>query len=159
MAPSVDLISDATPLFFSAPCVEAGQLTVSAESSVHTEGDAFLRNFVKLLVVPDASVRCTTAIGADGSVAPGLSAAIFGSFHVVICAWKIPASTSGLSWSLSTPLRLNDTVIGAPTVGKYKTSPPLKVALSASLIKLSVPANCTTWLARSVLPAPEPLFV
>src|SRR5258708_21500670 len=131
MAPSVDLISEATPLFFSAPCVEAGQFTVSPESSFHTVGDAFFRNFVKLLVVPEPSERWTTAILVDGNVAPVLSAAILASFHVVMSPWKMPASVSGLSWSLSTPVTLNDTVIGAPTVGKYRTSPPLNVGLSA----------------------------
>src|SRR5258705_6059008 len=118
MAPSVVLIREATPLFFSAPWVEAGQLTVSPESSVHTVGDAFLRNRVKLLVVPDASVRCTTAIAVDGKVAPEFSAAILGSFHVVIDPMKMPARVSALSWSLSTPLTLNATVIGPPTIGE-----------------------------------------
>src|SRR3954466_2018214 len=152
-------MSEATPLFFSAPCVEAGQFTVSPESSFHTVGDATLRNLVKLLVVPEPSERWTTAMDLEGSVAPLLSAAIFGSFHVVMSPWKMPAIVSALSLSESTPDTLNDTVIGEPTVGKYRTSPPLNVGLSASLMRLSVPANCTTWLARSCLPADEPLFV
>jgi hypothetical protein len=90
-------MSDATPLFFSAPCVDAGQLTVSPESSFHTLGDAFFRNFVKLLVVPEPSERWTTAIFVDGSVAPLLSAAILASFHVVMSHWMMPASVSALS--------------------------------------------------------------
>src|SRR5258708_7080158 len=98
-------MTEATPLFFSAPCVLAGQLTVSPLSSVQTVGDAFLRNLVKLLVVPEASDRWTTTIGFDGSVAPELSAAILASFQVVMVPPKIPASTSADSWSLATPAK------------------------------------------------------
>src|SRR5690349_19676056 len=159
MAPSVSLITVATPLFFSAPWVEAGHCTVSPAPSFHTDGDAFFRNFVKLLVVPEPSERCTTAMVVDGRSASGLSALISASSQVVMSAWKMPASTSGLSWISSTPGRLYDTVIGAATVGKYRTSPPLNVGRSSGLMRLSLPANCTTWLARSCLPALDPDFV
>src|SRR3954451_14936067 len=108
-------MSEATPLFFSAPCVDVGQFTVSPESSFQTVGAAAFRNLVKLFVVPDPSDRWTTAIDEAGRVAPLLSAAILGSFHVVMSRWKMPASVSGLSLSESTPGTLNDTVIGAPT--------------------------------------------
>ena len=80
---------------------------------------------MKLLVVPEPSERCTTAIAVLGRVTPGLSAAIFGSFHVLIWVDMMPARVSAVSCSLSTPLRLYDTVIGAPTIGKYRTVPPL----------------------------------
>ena len=50
-------------------------------------------------VVPDPSERCTTAIAVLGSLMPGLSFAIAGSFHFVISPRKIlamvgPSSTS-----------------------------------------------------------------
>ena len=59
----------------------------------------------------------------------------------VIAAWKMPARVSGLSCRSVTPSRLYDTVIGAATVGKYRNSPPLKLALSSSFTRLSVPAH------------------
>ena len=39
---------------------------------------------MKLKVVPEPSERCTTAIAASGSVTPGLSATIAGSFQFLI---------------------------------------------------------------------------
>src|SRR3954452_16271189 len=109
---------EATPLFFSAPWVDAGHWTVSPLPRVHAAPPAAFRNFVKLLVVPEASERCTTTIAVEGSVAPALSAAIFGSFHVVIAPLKMPPSVSPDSCSFVTPDRLYDTVMGAATVGK-----------------------------------------
>ena len=73
---------------------------------------------MKLLVVPEASARCTTVMSVLGSVTPGLSAAIAASFHFVICPLKILAIVAALSCSELTPLRLYDTVIGAATIGK-----------------------------------------
>ncbi len=95
-----------------------------------------------------------------GSVTPELSAAILGSFHVVMAVEKMPASVSPLSWSLSTPFRLYDTVIGAAAVGKYRTVPPWNVGLSASAMVLSVPAHCTTLFCQvRACRRFEPLFV
>ena len=51
---------------------------------------------MKFCVVPESSERCTTVIGADGSVAPELSAAIFGSFQVVIVAVEDPGDRVGV---------------------------------------------------------------
>ena len=53
----------------------------------------------------------------SGSVTPGLSAAMIGSFHFVIRAGRSPAMLVGDSCSLSTLGRLYDIVIGAMTVG------------------------------------------
>ena len=61
-----------------------------------------------------------------------------------------------MSWSLSTPLRLYETVIGAATVGKYRIVPPWYFGRSADLTVLSVPAKSTVLVWRSVLPLPEP---
>src|SRR5579871_6054230 len=91
-----------------------------------------------------------------GRVTPGLRAAIFGSFQVLMVVAKIPPRTSASSFRLFTPLRLYDTVMGAATVGKYRTVPPLKVDSVPGAMALSEPAHWTTWPARSVLPLPEP---
>jgi hypothetical protein len=61
---------------------------------------------VKLLVVPEASERCTTVIALSGSVTPGLSAATAGSFHFLTAREKILTSVSELSCSFDTPERL-----------------------------------------------------
>ena len=80
---------------------------------------------MKFDVVPEPSLRWATTIGVLGRVAPGLSAAMAGSFQVVISPWKILASVFGLELAArSTPLRLYDTVMGAATVGKYRIEPP-----------------------------------
>ncbi len=99
-------MSAATPEFFSAPWVVAGQLTSSPLPRVHVSGAAAATYLVKLFVVPEPSERCTTVMAVDGRSASGLSAAILASSQVVICAWKIPAITSGLSWSSSMPSTL-----------------------------------------------------
>ena len=74
---------------------------------------------MKLLVVPErVGAVHDDDVGRRAASTPGLSAAIAGSFHFLILPRKILASVVPLSWSLSTPLRLYDTVIGAATVGK-----------------------------------------
>src|SRR5262245_43627362 len=97
----------ATPEFPSPPWVLVGHSTSEPLPSVHTPlpsaPDAASRNLVKFSVVPEPSARCTTAIGAAGRSASGLSAAIAGSFHVVIWVWKILAIVSGDSLRPSTP--------------------------------------------------------
>jgi hypothetical protein len=67
---------------------------------------------VKFSVVPDSSERLTGVIARSGRGTPGLSAAIAGSFQVVICWSKIPARTAGERFSSSTPSRLYTTAIG-----------------------------------------------
>ena len=61
---------------------------------------------MKLSVVPESSARCTAWMASDGSVTPGLSAAIAGSFQLAMVPAKIPASTCGVRIRLSTPDRL-----------------------------------------------------
>ena len=75
-------------------------------STVQTPAPAAFRYLVKLSVVPDSSERKNTVIGGAGSVTPGFSAAIAGSFQVVILPLKILAATSGVRISLSTPSTL-----------------------------------------------------
>ena len=72
---------------------------------------------MKLLVVPESSERCTGVIVVLGSLAPGLSAAIAGSFHFVILPLKMSAIVGAESWSLSTPSRLKTTAIGLTYAG------------------------------------------
>ena len=93
----------ATPAFLVPPWVVPSdvQFTVSPLPSVQSVGSTSVRNFVKLLVVPEPSARCATVIAVDGSVTPGLSAAIAASFHVLIFSEKILASVVPLSCSLS----------------------------------------------------------
>src|SRR4051812_15805760 len=98
-------MSVATPLFFSAPWVDAGHGTVSPEPSVQSDPAAAVRYLVKFDVVPEPSDRWTTAIGVDGRSASGLSALMASSSHFVMVAWKMPAIVPGLSFR-STPGRL-----------------------------------------------------
>src|SRR5436305_15219090 len=108
----------ATPVFFWPAWLLAGQATVSPAPSFHVVGAALVRYLVKALVVPEPSARRTTTIDVEGRVADGLSARMAASFHDLMSPWKIFATVSALSWSLSTPLRLYDTVMGAAAVGK-----------------------------------------
>src|SRR4029450_13033608 len=135
----------ATPVFFSPPWVLAGQATVSPLPSFHA-GDAAFRYLVKLLVVPEPSERWATVMFLSGSVTPELSAAIAGSFHFLMSAWKILARVSGLSCSLSTPDRLYETVVGAATVGTYRNEPAGTPSLSLTVLSLP---------AKSVSPCPN----
>jgi len=62
---------------------------------------------VKPFVVPDSSERCTTVIESPGSVTPGFSFAIAGSFHFLIFPRKMSAIVAPSSLRpFFTPLRL-----------------------------------------------------
>jgi hypothetical protein len=107
---------------------------------------------VKLSVVPDSSARFTGVIGVAGSVTPGLSAAMAGSFHVVICRLKIRAMVEGAIWRESMPSRLKMTAIGEMYSGIWMTlsGPPQTcwaAGSSSSSSMASVPAN---WTAPAV---------
>ena len=64
------------------------------------------RYSVKLLVVPEESERCTGVILVDGRLTSLLSAAMAGSFQVVIVPAKILAIVAEDKVNLSTPERL-----------------------------------------------------
>src|SRR4051812_41502454 len=98
MAPSVDFTIWATPVFFCPAWLSAGQATVSPEPSFHAVGDALVRYFVKLLVVPDASARWAITTLVPGRDAPGLSAFTAASFHFLIVPPNRPANVSALSF-------------------------------------------------------------
>ena len=117
MAPGVSLTIWATPAL-PLPAVALGQATVSPASRVNSAGAAAFRYFEKFEVVPEPSERTATVMAVLGRVTPELSAAMAGSFQVVMVPMKILARVSGESLSSSTPLRLYDTVMGAATVGK-----------------------------------------
>src|SRR6476619_4289326 len=104
MPPSVDFTPSATPADFSLP--SPLPLHTLAGSAVHLSGAAPLRYLVKFSVVPDSSERKKTLIAVDGSVTPGLIAAMAGSFQVVILPLKMSAATAGVRISLSTPSTL-----------------------------------------------------
>src|SRR3954454_2437314 len=162
IAPSVADTIWATPLLPSPACVPAGHSNSDAPPSFHVPGGMALgpaeasRNFEKFSVVPEPSARRATTMSVSGSVTPGLSAAMIGSFHFFTSSWKISAMLVGDSCSLSTLGRLYDMVIGAITVGTYTKSPPLNFALSSSLTTPSVPAKSTTCACRSERPWPDP---
>src|SRR5581483_197207 len=118
MAPLVPLMIWATPLLPLPACSSAGQFTVEPASSVQSPGAAIFRNVVKFDVVPELSERWATVMAVDGSLTPGLSAAISEAFHVLIWRSKILAIVGADSCRPSTPLRWYETVIGAATVGK-----------------------------------------
>src|SRR3954451_11117270 len=119
MAPSFCFTSWATPVLPVPPCESPGQFTVSPLPSVQSLPPADARYLVKLLVVPDASERCTIVMSVLGNDLPGLSAAMEASFHFFAAPEKILPSVGPESCSPSTST-LYDTVIGAATVGKYR---------------------------------------
>src|SRR5918997_3861958 len=100
MVPGVFFSAEAIPSEPLAP-VPPGAFHALALPNVHSDSAVLLRYLVKLSVVPDSSDRCTVWIAVSGSVAPLLSAAIFGSFHLVIVPEKMPARVAGARWGLS----------------------------------------------------------
>src|SRR5262249_57327421 len=99
------------------PRLVAGQEMVESLPSFQF-GAASTRNWEKFLVVPEESERRAMVTGVLGSVTPGLSALIAGSFHFLILPWKRSAMTGADSFRLLTPDRLYETVIGPITTGK-----------------------------------------
>ena len=61
--------------------------------SFHTSGAPSTRNTEKFAVVPEESERRAIVIAVLGSLTPGLSDVIAGSFHFLILAWKMFAMT------------------------------------------------------------------
>src|SRR5215467_4684542 len=90
MAPAVVLTICATPPLALPPRLLAGQLMVESLPSFQFGADS-TRNSEKFAVVPEESERRAMVIAVLGSLTPGFSAAIFGSFHFVILAWKMSA--------------------------------------------------------------------
>src|SRR6516162_2299743 len=111
MAPGVDLMTCATPPLPLAACAVAGHLMIELLPSVQALGAASVRNLVKLAVVPEESERTAMAIAVLGRVTPELSAAMAGSFHLVILPSKMPAIVGADSCSgLLRPDRLYESV-------------------------------------------------
>src|SRR6476620_8274219 len=133
MPPSWPFVAVATPADFSLPSpLPVHFLPVSEDQA---SGAAALRYFVKFSVVPDSSERKKTLIGVAGSVTPLLSAAMAGSFQVVILPTKIFVATSAWSTSLSTPLTLEAMAMGPVTMGRFQASVPQDaLASSASIL-------------------------
>src|SRR6476620_4551293 len=129
----VPAVASATPedLFLPSPV----PVQALPGSSFHTPLPALERNFVVFSVVPDSSERKKTVMFADGSFAPELSLAIFGSFHVLMVPLKIPESTSAFRTSLSTPSMLYANAIGPTTIGRFHAGLfwQRSLALSASI--------------------------
>src|SRR5689334_2008419 len=104
MPPSVLLTPSVTPEDFSLPSPLPVHFLEGSPAQVAAE--AALRYFVKFSVVPDSSERKKTLMSVAGSVTPELTAAIFGSFHLVMTPEKMSPATAGVRVSLSTPLTL-----------------------------------------------------
>src|SRR5690348_9318013 len=117
MAPGVLLTICATPPLPVPPWLVAGQLIVELVPSFQFGAES-TRNWEKFCVVPEESARRAITIVVLGSLRPGLSAVIAGSFHFLILAWKMSAMTAGSSFRPVTPDRLYDIVIGPITTGK-----------------------------------------
>src|SRR5215468_7671235 len=103
MAPAVLLTICATPPLPLPPRLVAGQLMVESLPSFQTPGADCTRNEEKFEVVPEESERRAMVIAVLGRLTPGLSAVIFGSFHFLMSAWKIPAMTGPSSFRFVTP--------------------------------------------------------
>src|SRR5215469_4959306 len=104
MDPAVLLMIAATPPLPLPPRLLAGQAMVELLPSFQF-GAEETRNWEKFAVVPEESERRAMVIAVLGSVTPGLSAAIAGSFHLVILAWKMSARTGASSFRPVTPDR------------------------------------------------------
>src|ERR1700744_3171368 len=100
MAPLVDLMIEATPVFWAPACAVDGHLMVEELPSVQTLGAASFRYSEKFCVVPEESDRTAIVTAVDGRVTPGLMAAMAGSFQLLIWPWKILAMTSAFSFRL-----------------------------------------------------------
>src|SRR5215472_9282325 len=106
MAPGVLLTICAIPPLPLPPWLVAGQEMVELLPSFQFGAES-TRNWEKFAVVPEESERRAITIVVLGSLTPGFSAAIAGSFHFVILAWKIFASVGPDSCSgLLSPVRL-----------------------------------------------------
>src|ERR1700709_441161 len=105
IVPLPPLTAATMPEVWLAPSPDLIGHTLSA-GNFHAPSPAFSRYSVKFFVVPDSSERCTGAIAVLGSLASGLSALMAASSHFLMVPAKIPESTLGDSWSLSTPSRL-----------------------------------------------------
>src|SRR6476620_27324 len=160
MDPSVLFTCLDTP---SLPCAATppGAVHDFEESRVQAPPEAALRYLVKLSVVPESSARCTAWMARDGSVAPGLIAAIAGSFQFAIDPLKMPASTWGVRIRLSTPVMLYANAIGPVTIGRFRAGLLAHLVLCAVAVCSAFSAESdpakSTWLARkSAMPLPEP---
>ena len=116
---------------------------------------------MKLSVVPEESLRWKVWIVVAGSVVPELSAAIAGSFHLVILPEKICAIVGADSCRLVTPLRWYATAIGPTTIGRSTAWPDLQ-RLSAEVLSEpfsgeSEPAKTIWPWLKLVTPAPDPV--
>ena len=119
---------------------------------------------MNVFVVPDPSARWMTLIGVDGRFAAtsGLSAAIAGSFQVVILPRKMPAivGPSRLRFVIgfvSTPATLKMTTTAPSAVGTWSILVPAgRAAISVSFMAASVAPKSTVCCVMSVIPAPEP---
>src|SRR6476619_6602857 len=100
-------------------------------------------------------------MSASGRLAPLLSAAMAGSFHLVIWPWKILASTSPLMTSLSAPSTLYASATGPNTSGRFHAGlPPQRSSAlgpCSSLSAESEPAKSTCFARNWSTPAPEPV--
>ena len=126
MAPGVACTACATPADFCAPSPAPPWNSLPAPF-VQAAGAAALRYFWKLSVVPEESERKIGVMAVSGSVAPAFSAAIAGSFHLVIWPWKILAMVSPLR------TRLVDAfdVVGQRDRAEYQRHVPRRVPAAA----------------------------
>src|SRR5450830_333565 len=116
-----------------------------------------LSHVVKMEVGPEPSARWTTWIAVDGSVTPGLSAAMAGSFHFVIVPRNIFAIvapsrlsgfvTSGRLYETTTaPRQVGSWMNGAETLAGSEASSDTSVTPKSTVLEM----NCCT-------PPPEPI--
>src|ERR1700722_10543812 len=106
MAPGVDLTICARPLPPLPARAVDGNLIVEPWPSVHALPAASSRYWEKFAVVPEESERTARVIAVLGRLTPELSAAIAGSFQVLIWPWKIFARVVGSSLRPLTPDKL-----------------------------------------------------
>src|SRR6478735_4844183 len=160
MEPSVPLISLDAP---SLPCAATppGAVHDFPGAAVQAPPPAAARYLVKFSVVPESSARCTEEIASVGSVTPGFSAAILGSFQLAMVPSKIPASTAGVRISVSTPDRLYANAIGPVTIGRLIAGLFAHRVLCAwdawsACSAESDPAKSTWFAMKSAMPLPDP---
>ena len=117
---------------------------------------------MKFFVVPESSERCTAVMVASGSVTPSFSAAIAGSFQVVMSPLKMWAMRLGVEVQLVDALDVEDDrdrgdvgrEVDAPVPAAHEPNAP---ASSSSFRAESEPAQSEPPAMKVSRPAPEPL--
>ena len=114
---------------------------------------------MKFFVVPDSSERWQTVMFAAGSLTPGLSFAIAGSFQVLI----LPRKMSAIVGAVELQARLDALDVVGDGHGAehrrdvHRLALRLAAVISSSVIAASVAPKSTVPAVNCAMPPPEPM--